>query len=87
MITTTIVWPEKVRDGFLVGLPSEEERQLLDSKAEELAPGFDTNQTYFREEGTPGIGTRTWPTQEIAQSYVDYVLANFTVTSAVVNSD
>ena len=74
-----------MRDGFLVGLPSEEERQLLDSKAEELAPEFDTDLTYLRAEGSPGTGIREWPTQEIAQAYVDYVVANFDVTSAVVN--
>jgi hypothetical protein len=85
MITTTILWPEKMRDGFLVGLPSEEERQLLDSKAEDLAPEFDTDQTYLREEGLPGTGIRKWPTQEIAQAYVDYVVANFDVVSATVD--
>jgi hypothetical protein len=86
MITTTIVWPEKGRDGFTVMFPSEEEQQLLYSKVEELAPGFDTD-LILESEGPNGRAIRTWPTQETAQSFVDYVLANFTVVSAVVNSD
>jgi hypothetical protein len=84
MITTRIVWPEKERDGFTGMFPSEEEQQLLYSKVEELALEFDTDLT-LESEGPTGVAIRTWPTQEIAQAYADYVVANFDVVSATVN--
>jgi hypothetical protein len=84
MITTTVVWPQ---DGEIAN-PTEEERAVLDAMAETLSPDTHTLLTKSMYNIDSGIvATRSWPSTEIAQAWVDYVLANFDVTSAVINPE
>jgi len=84
MITTTVVWPQ---DGLELN-PSEEQRAMLDAMAQSLCPDMDAQlSTVSDDSGNSIIATRQWPTVEIAQAWVDYVLANFNASSAVVNPE
>jgi hypothetical protein len=84
MITTTVIWPYGLA-------PDEEQRTALNTMASTLAPDFDSSLIFAPDAGPDSGGSiivnRKWPTREIAQSWVDYVLANFDVSSAVVDPE
>lgn len=82
MITTTVIWPQT--DG--VRNPSVETGAMLDQRAAELSPGYNPERsTVLSTDGTEFVSIRSWPSEELAQAWVDYILANHPVTSAVVN--
>jgi hypothetical protein len=83
MITTTVVWPQ---DGQNIN-PTEEQRATLNAMAATLSPDTHEQITTTYSAGSEVFATRAWPTTEIAQAWVDYVLANFNVSSAVINPE
>jgi hypothetical protein len=83
MITTTVIWPQ---DGGIEN-PTEEQRTALSNMALTLSPDFNGSLVSAADPTGAIIATRTWPTHEIAQAWVDYVLANFNVSSAVINPE
>ena len=83
MITTTVVWPQDGQNRN----PSDEQRATLSAMAATLSPDTHDQITTTFSSGTEVFATRAWPTTEIAQAWVDYVLANFDVTSAVIDPE
>lgn len=84
MITTTVSWPQTEETEN----PTAEQRAMLDAMAATLSP--DTHTLITKSIQTidgETVATRSWPTVEIAQAWVDYVLANFNASSAVVNPE
>jgi hypothetical protein len=84
MITTTVVWPQM--DG--IENPSEEESVAMFAFRATLLTREDAaNQLNTIEDtGTEKIAVRTWPSQETAQQWVDFLLEKYNVTSALVNT-
>lgn len=80
MITTTVIWPQ---DGITRN-PTPEQGIALASHADTLC-GDALAEITTVEEGDTIISTRTWPTTESANAWVEYVLSNYNVTSAVIN--
>jgi hypothetical protein len=81
MITTTVIWSQEGQDVN----PTEEQRIALSAMAKSLS-GFDNPLVTANPSGSM-ITTREWPTTEIAQAWVDYVLANYNGVSAVINPE
>ena len=83
MITTTVVWPQT--DGIVNPDPSESQL-MLEFRSTLLTREDAENQlSNIEDTGTEKIAVRTWPSQETAQQWVDFVLENCNVTSAVIN--
>jgi hypothetical protein len=81
MITTTVIWTQEGQDVN----PTEEQRIALSAMARSLS-GVDNPLITADPEGST-VTTREWPTIEIAQAWVDYVLANHVGVSAVINPE
>jgi hypothetical protein len=83
MITTTVVWPQTNNESN----PGADTSAALNAIANTLSPGTPSELTsVLSSDGLELVAMRTWPSQDIAQQWVDYVLANYNVTSAVVNN-
>ena len=83
MITTTVVWPQN--DSGIAN-PNPEEGLALAAYANLLLDGGVAElNSAISDDGMSTISTRSWPTVEKANEWVAYVLANYNVTSAVVN--
>jgi hypothetical protein len=83
MITTTVVWPYtgEIENPSLV-----ESAAMLEFRSLLLTPeGANTQVSTINDTGTEKIAVRTWPSQETAQQWIDFVTTNFNVTSAVIN--
>jgi len=81
MITTTVIWPQ---DG-VTRTPTPEQIATGLIKVEELCGGPNISEVTAIDQPDVVIITRTWPTLEAANAWVEYQLANNNVTSAVVN--
>lgn len=82
MITTIVVWPQS---GAELN-PSPSQREECDAYALTLEDGQpETLTSVLSEDGTSLTVTRSWAAQSAAQSWVDWILATYNVTSAVVN--
>lgn len=85
MITTTVVWPQT--DSQLAN-PNPQEGVALAAYASELLDGAESQLTStVNDDGSATTSTRSWPTLEKANQWIEYVLANYNVTSAVVNPE
>jgi hypothetical protein len=83
MITTTVIWS---LDNDEFG-PSGAQRNELDSYAESLSPDIPSIRSSLESlDGTELIVTRSWPTHELAQAWVDHIMKTYDPISAVVNS-
>jgi hypothetical protein len=85
MITTTIIWPQDGETEY----PTEEQRLTLSEMAVTLTSSSDYTPPVTSALDPSGslVVTRKWPTREVAQDWVDYVLANFNVSSAVIDPE
>jgi hypothetical protein len=85
MITTTVVWPQ---NDSSVANPTPQEGAALALFASTLLDGAESQlNSTVKEDGSETTSTRSWPTLEKANQWVEYVLANYNVTSAVVNPE
>ena len=87
MFTTTVVHPYSNEIEKLEKFNQEKITALHEFRAglltsEEAA----TQQVEYDHSNNQKTIVRYWPSQEIAQQYVDYIISNFDVTSAVVNA-
>jgi hypothetical protein len=85
MITTTVIWPQ---DGETEN-PTEEQRETLRTMASTLASSLDYISPVTSALDPLGslVVTRQWPTREVAQAWVDHILANYDVVSAVIDPE
>ena len=84
MITTTVVWPQDDQTEN----PTPEQRIMLAQMATTLVPEVPEEfVSYPDPTGNAFIAVRHWPNLEIAQAWVDYVLANFNASSAVIDPE
>jgi hypothetical protein len=81
MTTTTVIWTQEGQDEN----PTAEQRIALSAMAMSLS-GVDNPLITVDPSGSK-IATREWPTTEIAQAWVDYVLANYVGVSAVIDPE
>jgi hypothetical protein len=79
MITTTVIWPQ---DGVTKN-PTADQGAALTAFATTLG----CIEHEIHSTPTEFIGERAWPTQEKAQAWIDYILANYNVTSAVIDPE
>jgi predicted solute-binding protein len=84
MITTTVIWPQ---DGQTRN-PTLEQVIELSTMATTLSSETSEALTSILDtSGNSVIATRQWPNLETAQAWVDYVLANFNASSAVIDPE
>jgi hypothetical protein len=80
MIATKIIWPIKYNWPAADALGSDYETKIsgLPALAKNIAPDFESTLEVFIE-NNDGCRTsyRTWPTEEAAQLWIDYMIANF----------
>lgn len=80
--TTTVVWPQTGTEPN----PTDAQRNDLVNMAQTISPTFPSDPVSFMsDDGLVLTVTRSWPDQESAQAWVDYILANYNVTSATIN--
>lgn len=80
MVTTKTIWPQNAGEN-----PTGEERAALAAMAATLAPDQPDNLTSsLNPDGSLVIGLREWPTQEAAEQWVAYTLANYNVISCAI---
>jgi len=79
MIITTIIWPQ---DGVTKN-PTAEQGAALNA----FATTLDCVDQEISATDTEIVAVRYWNTQENAQAWIDYILANYHVTSAVIDPD
>jgi|688.fasta_scaffold50902_3 hypothetical protein len=89
MIATKIIWPVKYNWPQAAELGEEYTVKMegLPDVAKNIAPDFDSKLTLFIE-NNDGRRTsyRTWPTEESAQLWIDYMVANFDgILATIVN--
>ncbi len=85
MITTTVVWPQ---NDLNAANPTPQEGAALAAFASTLLDGAESPLTStVNDDGTETTSVRSWPTLEKANQWVEYVLANYNVTSAIVNPE
>ena len=90
MIATKIIWPVKYNWPAAQELGEEYTVKMagLPDMATNIAPGFVSNLSLFIEHDGSGRRTsyRTWPTEEAAQLWIDYCVANFDgIVATIVN--
>jgi hypothetical protein len=80
---TTVVWPNL---GEIENPGQEESTAMYEFRSGLLTPEGANNQvSTIDDTGTEKIAVRHWPSQEMAQQWIDFVTTNFNVTSAVIN--
>jgi hypothetical protein len=83
MIFTKIIWPIKYNWPAADALGPDYETKIrgLPALAKNIAPDFESTLRIFVEynDGNEGcmISYRTWPSEEAAQLWIDYTIANF----------
>ena len=82
MITTTVTWPQD----RITRTPTLGQIANGLTKVEELCGGPNISEVSVDNQPDVVTITRTWPTLEAANAWVEYQLANNNVTSAVVNN-
>ena len=85
MFYSVVTWPIPLDSAF-PSMPDDKKVELQ-ALAETLAPGFNSVITVAFLRPLHVIAIRTWPSEEIAQQWVDHFNANFDVESAVVTSE
>jgi hypothetical protein len=78
-ITTTVIWPQ---DGITKNPTAEQGAALT-----EFANTLDCVNQEISVTNTEIVVVRYWNTQENAQAWIDYILSNYHVTSAVIDPD
>jgi hypothetical protein len=87
MFTTTVVHPYSNEIEKLEKFNQEKITALHEFRSGLLTPEeAETQQVEYDHSNNQKTIVRHWPSQEIAQQYVDYIISNFDVTSAVVNA-
>jgi hypothetical protein len=82
MITTTTIWP---KDGITLN-PTPEQVIALREMADTLCGGNATSELSIVDQGNSVSATRTWPTLEVANAWVEYLLANnYNATCTITN--
>jgi len=81
MITTTVTWPQ---DG-ITRTPTPEQIIAGTIVVEQLCGEDGKSEVTVVNQPDVVTITRTWPTLEAANAWVEYQLANYNVSSAVVN--
>jgi hypothetical protein len=82
MITTIVVWPQSNSEPN----PAPSQRSELDQYALSLSPEKpEAINSVLSDDGTSLTVTRSWPTVELAQAWVDHIMSTASVTSAVVS--
>ena len=80
MITTKIIWT-KGRDGAI------QRQELLPVVAKTMAPDFESELLVLIDSDNNLASIRTWPSEEVAQAWIDYVVANFEVINATISHE
>ncbi len=80
MVTTKTIWPQDAGEN-----PNDEQRAALSAMAATLAPEQPDNlNSGLNPDGSLVIGYREWPTQEAAEQWIAYILANYNVISCAI---
>lgn len=68
--------------------PTDEQKQAAAEMTDILAPDFDSELTVaISEDLKTRVAVKSWPSEEIAQQWIDYTMVNFdSVSSAVISS-
>lgn len=83
MFTTQTIWPQNNGQN-----PTNQEISALASMAATLSPDNPDNlNSALNNDGTLVIAYRSWPTQEIAQQWIDYMIANYNINSCTIYTE
>ncbi len=80
MIITKVIWPK--HSGAEV-----HRQQLLPDMAKTISPDFESRLTVMLDSDNNLASIRTWPSEEVAQSWIDYIVANFEVVDATISQE
>lgn len=83
MFKTTVVWLQSGHSDPFLSNPTPEQSQALNEMADSMYPESQLSYQLSIELSKWTV-TRTWPTQEMAQTWADYLLANYDVDSVTV---
>jgi hypothetical protein len=88
MFYTIVTWSSDNEWEAVLTAPSPEQKQAAAEMTNVLAPDFESELIVaVSADRKTRMAMKSWPSEEVAQSWIDYTMANFNgVTSAVVTS-